>query len=166
MAKRRIIFEGGTKTVYEGNSDGTLILHFKDDVGVGSDVVEGKGVLNNRLSAYLMGGMERVGLPTHLVRRLNMREQLVRSVEMIPLRVRVRNLAAGSLAKRLGLDVGERLPRPIVEFYLKDKELGHPLVTEDQAIAFNGSDRVTSTIFSPLPCGPTIFWQAPCCAAN
>ena len=137
MAKRQVIYEGSTKTVYEGSSDGTIILHFKDEIDGGKGTCEGKGILNNRLSAYLMGGMERAGLPTHLVRRLNMREQLVRSADMVPLRVRVRNAAAGSFAERLGLEVGEKLPRPIVEFFLKDSALGFPLVTEDQIIAFN-----------------------------
>jgi len=100
-------------------------------------VLEGKGVLNNRISEFVMVGLERIGVPTHFIRRLNMREQLVHQLEIIPLEVVVRNVAAGSLAKRLGLKDGTALPRSIIEFYYKDDKLGDPLVSEEHITAFN-----------------------------
>jgi phosphoribosylaminoimidazole-succinocarboxamide synthase len=93
-------------------------------------------VLNNRISEYLMTRLESIGVPTHFVRRLNMREQLVREVEIIPLEVVVRNVAAGSLSKRLGLEEGAPLPRSIVEYYYKNDELGDPMVSEEHVTAF------------------------------
>ncbi|MEM1267208.1 MAG: phosphoribosylaminoimidazolesuccinocarboxamide synthase [Pseudomonadota bacterium] len=140
MARRRMIYEGKAKILYEGPEPDTLIQYFKDDATAGNgakhEVVEGKGVLNNRLSEHFMKGMNAVGIPTHFIRRLNMREQLVRMVEMIPLEVVVRNVAAGSMSRRLGIEEGTALPRPIIEFYLKDDALGDPLVTEEHIIAF------------------------------
>ena len=99
-------------------------------------IYEGKGVLNNRISEYLMLRLAEVGVPTHFVRRLNMREQLVRQVEIIPIEVVVRNVAAGSISKRLGIAEGTPLPRSIVEYYYKADELGDPLVTEEHITAF------------------------------
>ncbi len=141
MPRRRMIYEGKAKILYEGPEPDTLIQHFKDDATAFNAekhaVIEGKGVLNNRLSEHFMSGLNQIGVPTHFIRRLNMREQLVRMVEMIPLEVVVRNVAAGSMARRLGIDEGTALPRPIIEFYLKDDKLGDPLVTEEHVIAFN-----------------------------
>ncbi|MBM2576842.1 phosphoribosylaminoimidazolesuccinocarboxamide synthase [Jannaschia sp. Os4] len=140
MARRKLVYEGKAKILYEGPEPGTLVQYFKDDATAFNaqkkDVIEGKGVLNNRMSEFFMAGLAAVGVPTHFIRRLNMREQLIRSVEIIPLEVVVRNVAAGSLAKRLGLTEGEALPRPIVEFYLKDDKLGDPLVAEEHILAF------------------------------
>ena len=99
-------------------------------------VITGKGVLNNRISEYLMERLTSIGIPTHFVRRLNMREQLVKEVEIIPIEVVIRNVVAGSLAKRLGLEEGEALPRSIVEYYYKSDELNDPLVTEEHISAF------------------------------
>jgi phosphoribosylaminoimidazole-succinocarboxamide synthase len=116
------------------------VQYFKDDATAFNAekhaVIEGKGVLNNRLSEFFMDGLNAIGVPTHFIRRLNMREQLIRSVEMIPLEIVVRNVAAGSLSKRLGIDEGTALPRPIVEFYYKDDALGDPMVSEEHIIAF------------------------------
>jgi phosphoribosylaminoimidazole-succinocarboxamide synthase len=140
MARRKKVYEGKAKILYEGPEPGTLVQYFKDDATAFNAekhaVIEGKGVLNNRLSEFFMLGLNQIGVPTHFIRRINMREQLVRSVEIIPLEVVVRNLAAGSLSKRLGLEEGAALPRPIVEFYYKDDALGDPLVTEEHIIAF------------------------------
>ena len=99
-------------------------------------MIDGKGVLNNRLSEFFMTGLNQIGVPTHFIKRLNMREQLVRQVEIIPLEVIVRNYAAGSMSKRLGIDEGTQLPRPIVEYCYKDDALGDPLVTEEHIAAF------------------------------
>ena len=140
MARRKKVYEGKAKILYEGPEPGTLVQYFKDDATAFNaqkkDVIDGKGVLNNRLSEFFMKGLAQIGVPTHFIRRINMREQLIRSVEIIPLEVVVRNYAAGSLSKRLGLEEGTLLPRPIVEFCLKDDALGDPLVAEEHIIAF------------------------------
>jgi len=140
MARRKKIYEGKAKILYEGPEPGTLVQYFKDDATAFNAekraTIEGKGVLNNRLSEFFMNGLAQVGVPTHFLKRLNMREQLIRQVEIIPLEVIVRNFAAGSMAKRLGMDEGMRLPRPIVEFSYKDDSLGDPLVPEEYIIAF------------------------------
>ncbi len=140
MSRRKKIYEGKAKILYEGPEPGTLVQYFKDDATAFNAekraTIDGKGVLNNRLSEYFMSGLNGIGVPTHFIRRLNMREQLIRSVEIIPLEVVVRNVAAGSLSKRLGIEEGTALPRPIVEFYYKDDALGDPLVTEEHIIAF------------------------------
>ncbi len=141
MARRRLVYEGKAKILYEGPEPGTLIQYFKDDATAGNgakhSVIEGKGVLNNRISEHIMTALNGIGVGTHFIRRLNMREQLIRAVEMIPIEIVVRNIAAGSLSKRLGIDEGEQLPRPIIEFYYKDDKLGDPMVTEEHIMAFN-----------------------------
>jgi len=138
--RRRQIYEGKAKVLFEGPEPGTLVQYFKDDATAFNaqkkGVITGKGVLNNRISEYLMTRLESIGVPTHFVRRLNMREQLVREVEIIPLEVVVRNIAAGSLSKRLGLEEGAPLPRTIVEYYYKNDELGDPMVSEEHITAF------------------------------
>lgn len=141
MARRRLVYEGKAKILYEGPEPGTLVQHFKDDATAFNakkkSVIDGKGVLNNRISEHIMQGLTVIGVPNHFIRRLNMREQLIRAVEIIPLEVVVRNIAAGSLSERLGIDEGTALPRPIVEFFLKDDALGDPMVTEEHIMAFN-----------------------------
>ncbi|MHA1523547.1 MAG: phosphoribosylaminoimidazolesuccinocarboxamide synthase [Alphaproteobacteria bacterium] len=140
MKRRRRIYEGKAKVLYEGPEPGTLIQHFKDDATAFNAkkhaVIEGKGVLNNRICELLYNRLGEIGIPTHLIRALNMREQLIREVEIIPVEVVVRNIAAGSLAKRLGLDEGTPLPRSIVEFYFKNDDLNDPMVSEEHITAF------------------------------
>ena len=140
MARRKMIYEGKAKILYEGPEPGTLVQYFKDDATAFNagkkEVIDGKGALNNRLSEYFMKGLMQIGVPTHFIKRLNMREQLIRKVEIIPLEVIVRNVAAGSISKRLGMEEGTQLPRPIVEFSYKDDALGDPLVPEEYIIAF------------------------------
>ncbi len=140
MARRKKIYEGKAKILYEGPEPGTLVQYFKDDATAFNaekrSVIDGKGVLNNRLSEFFMTGLNTIGVPTHFIRRLNMREQLVRACEIIPLEIIVRNYAAGSLSKRLGIEEGTQLPRPIVEYCYKDDSLGDPLVSEEHIAAF------------------------------
>ena len=140
MARRKKIYEGKAKILYEGPEPGTIVQYFKDDATAFNaqkkDVIEGKGVLNNRLSEFFMSGLDQIGVPTHFLKRLNMREQLVREVEIIPIQVMVRNLVAGSLAERFGLEEGQPLSRSIVEFYYKNNELGDPMVLEEHITAF------------------------------
>ncbi len=140
MARRRQVYEGKAKILYEGPEPGTLVQYFKDDATAFNNkkhaVITGKGVLNNRISEYLMLKLGEIGIPTHFLRRLNMREQLIKEVEIIPLEVVVRNIAAGSLAQRFGLEEGSPLPRSIVEYYYKNDQLGDPMVTEEHITAF------------------------------
>ena len=140
MNRRRRIYEGKAKILYEGPEPGTLIQHFKDDATAFNkkkhEIVDGKGVLNNRISEYIFNHLNAIGIPTHFIKRLNMREQLIREVEIIPLEVVVRNVAAGSLSTRLGIDEGTPLPRSIIEFYYKKDELDDPMVSEQHITAF------------------------------
>ncbi len=140
MNRRRRIYEGKAKILYEGPEPGTLIQFFKDDATAFNkkkhEIIDGKGVLNNRISEHIFTQLNKIGIPTHFIRRLNMREQLIREVEMIPLEVVVRNVAAGSLAKRLGIEEGTPLPRSIIEFYYKADHLDDPMVTEEHITAF------------------------------
>ena len=140
MARRKKIYEGKAKILYEGPEPGTIVQYFKDDATAFNaekkDVIEGKGVLNNRLSEFFMTGLNNVGVPTHFLKRLNMREQLCRACEIVPLEVIVRNYAAGTMSKRLGIEEGTQLPRPIVEYCYKDDKLGDPLVSEEHIAAF------------------------------
>ena len=141
MARRRRIYEGKAKVLFEGPEPGTLVQYFKDDASAFNNrkkgIITGKGVLNNRISEYLMTRIGEIGVPTHFVRRLNMREQLVREVEIIPLEVVVRNIVAGSLARRFGMKEGNPLPRSIVEYYYMSNELDAPLVSEEHITAFS-----------------------------
>jgi phosphoribosylaminoimidazole-succinocarboxamide synthase len=137
MGRRRQVYEGRAKILFEGPEPGTLVQYFKDDVATDDKgIITGKGVLNNRISEFLMTRLNEVGIATHFMRRLNMREQLVKEVEIIPISLMVRNFAAGGLATRLGLKVGQPLPRSIIEYYYKSEELGFPLVCEEHITAF------------------------------
>jgi phosphoribosylaminoimidazole-succinocarboxamide synthase len=140
MSRRRQVYEGKAKVLYEGPEPGTLIQYFKDDATAFNNqkrgVITGKGVLNNRISEYLMLRLAEIGVPTHFIRRVNMREQLIKEVEIIPVEVVVRNIAAGSIAERFKLEEGTPLPRSIVEYYYKSDELGDPMVTEEHVTAF------------------------------
>ena len=140
MSRRRQIYEGKAKVLFEGPEPGTLVQYFKDDASAFNNqkrgTITGKGVLNNRISEFLMTRLAEIGIPTHFMRRLNMREQLVREVEIIPIAVVVRNIAAGSLSKRLGIPEGTVLPRSIIEYYYKNDALERPMVSEEHITAF------------------------------
>ncbi len=140
MAKRRQLYEGKAKVIFEGPEPGTVVQYFKDDATAFNNkkqgTITGKGVLNNRISEYLMLKLADIGIPTHFVRRLNMREQLVREVEIIPIEIVVRNIVAGSLAKRFDMPEGTPLPRSIVEYYYKSDELDDPMISEEHITAF------------------------------
>ena len=140
MSTRRRIYEGKAKVLYEGPEPGTLVQHFKDDATAFNaekhDVIEGKGVLNNRISEYIFLQLAQLGIQTHFIKALNMREQLIREAEIVPREVVIRNVAAGSLVNRLGLKEGQPLPRPLIEFYYKDDALGDPLISEDHIAVF------------------------------
>ncbi|MEM9733050.1 MAG: phosphoribosylaminoimidazolesuccinocarboxamide synthase [Pseudomonadota bacterium] len=140
MSRRRKIYEGKAKILYEGPEPGTLVQFFKDDATAFNakkhEIIDGKGVLNNRISEYIFENLNHIGIPTHFIRRMNMREQLIKEVEIVPLEVVVRNVAAGSISKRLGVEEGTVLPRSIIEFYYKNDALNDPLVAEEHITAF------------------------------
>ena len=140
MTRRRQIYEGKAKILYEGPEPGTLIQYFKDDATAFNaqkkGTINGKGVLNNRISEHIFTLLGGIGVPHHFMRRLNMREQLIRQVEIVPIEVVVRNVAAGSISTRLGIEEGTQLPRTIIEYYYKDDALNDPMVTEEHIACF------------------------------
>jgi phosphoribosylaminoimidazole-succinocarboxamide synthase len=144
MSKGTLIYEGKAKKLFEGPEPGTIIQHFKDDATAFNNqkkgTISGKGILNNRISEYIMLRLMEMGIPTHFIRSINMREQLVKAVEIIPLEVVVRNRAAGSFVQRFKVEEGETLPYPIIEYYLKNDELNDPLVTDEHIFAFDLAD--------------------------
>ncbi len=141
MSRRRKIYEGKAKILYEGPEPGTIIQYFKDDATAFNaqkkGTISGKGVINNRVSEHVFTSLANIGIPTHFIRRLNMREQLVRQVEIVPIEVIVRNVAAGSLSKRLGIEEGTPLPHTLLEYCYKDDALGDPLVAEEHIACFH-----------------------------
>ena len=140
MTRRKQVYEGKAKVMFEGPEPGTLVQYFKDDATAFNaqkrGTITGKGVINNRISEFLMTKLAEIGIPTHFVRRLNMREQLVRKVEIIPIEVVIRNIAAGSISQRLGIAEGTPLPRSIVEYYYKNDKLGDPMISEEHITCF------------------------------
>ena len=140
MNRRNRVYEGKAKILYEGPEPGTYIQFFKDDATAFNakkhEIIDGKGVLNNRISEYIFTQLARIGIPTHFIKRANMREQLIKAVDMVPLEVVVRNVAAGSLSKRLGIEEGTPLPQSIIEFYYKKDKLDDPMVSEEHITAF------------------------------
>ena len=140
MSRRRQIYEGKAKILYEGPEPGTIIQYFKDDATAFNaekkGTINGKGVINNRISEHIFTLLGHIGIPSHFIRRLNMREQLVKQVEIVPIEVIVRNVAAGSLSKRLGIEEGTPLPHTLLEYCYKDDALGDPLVAEEHIACF------------------------------
>ena len=141
MNKGKKLYEGKAKIIYEAPEKGMGIQHFKDDATAFNNQkkssVEGKGVLNNRISEHILQNLNQIGIKTHLIKRLNMREQLVYLVEIIPIEFIVRNIATGSLTKRLGVTDGTVLKEPLIEYCYKNDELGDPLVAIEHIKAFN-----------------------------
>jgi phosphoribosylaminoimidazole-succinocarboxamide synthase len=134
MEKLEMLYEGKAKKVYKTTEDDQYIVMYKDDAtafnGVKKGQIENKGVVNNKMSSLLFAILEEKGVPTHFEKMLNDREQLVKAVEIIPLEVIVRNVAAGSLAKRLGLEEGIQMNKTVIEFCYKKDELGDPMINE------------------------------------
>ena len=140
MKKGKKLYEGKAKILYAGPEKGTAIQHFKDDAtafnNLKKSIIEGKGILNNRISEHILSSLNQVGIETHLIKRINMREQLVKLVEIIPIEFVVRNIATGSLTKRLGIEDGTVLDRPLIEFCYKNDELNDPLIAREHIYAF------------------------------
>ncbi|MDI3538723.1 MAG: phosphoribosylaminoimidazole-succinocarboxamide synthase [Bacillota bacterium] len=141
MEKREQLYEGKAKIVYRTDDPERYIVYFKDDAtafnGLKKGTISGKGELNNRISAHFFALLEEHGIPTHFEKLLSPREMLVKKVTILPIEVVVRNIAAGSLAKRLGLAEGTPMRRPVLEFYLKSDELGDPMINEYHIYALN-----------------------------
>ncbi|MDB5495939.1 MAG: purC, partial [Phenylobacterium sp.] len=127
MTRRKKIYEGKAKILYEGPEPGTLIQYFKDDTtafdATKKAVLEGKGVINNRISEYIMTRLNTIGVQNHFIKRLNLREQLIREVEIVPLEVVCRNIAAGQFSTPIGVPEGQPLQSSIIEYYLKNDKL-------------------------------------------
>jgi phosphoribosylaminoimidazole-succinocarboxamide synthase len=141
MNKGKKLYEGKAKIIYEGPEKGTAIQHFKDHAtafnNLKKSTVEGKGVLNNRISEHILNNLNQIGIKTHLIKRLNMREQLIKLVEIIPVEFIVRNIATGSLTKRLGISDGTVLSKPLIEYSYKNDDLGDPLIAREHILEFN-----------------------------
>ena len=138
---KKKIYEGKAKVLYQGKEPNTIIQYFKDDATAFNNkkkaTIPGKGVLNNFISELIMTRLNDINIPNLFIKRLNMREQLVHKLEIIPIEVVIRNIATGSLVKRLGIEEGKILSRPIIEFYLKNDELNDPIISEEHIIVFD-----------------------------
>ena len=145
MNKGKKLYEGKAKIIYETNDKELIIQHFKDDATAFNALkkanIEGKGVLNNRISEYLLNSLGQCGIQTHLLKRLNMREQLIKKAEIIPIEFVVRNIATGSLSKRLGISEGTVLEEPLLEYYLKDDALGDPIIAKEHIYTFDWASK-------------------------
>ena len=140
MNKGKKLYEGKAKIIYATSEKDLVIQHFKDDATAFNALkkanIEGKGVLNNRISEHLLNLLSQCGIKTHLIKRLNMREQLIKKAEILPIEFIVRNIASGSLSKRLGVSEGTVLEKPLLEYYLKNDELGDPIITKEHIYTF------------------------------
>lgn len=139
MKKTALLYEGKAKKVYDTDTPGVVIVDYKDDAtafnGQKKGTITGKGVVNNRMSNFMFQKLEKQGVPTHFIRELSDRETAVKKVEIVPVEVIVRNIAAGSLAKRLGLEEGTALKAPVLEFCYKNDDLGDPMINISHAVA-------------------------------
>ena len=154
MNKGKKLYEGKAKIIYETNDKDLVIQHFKDDATAFNNLkkasVEGKGVLNNRISEHILTSLSQCGIKTHLIKRLNMREQLVRLVTIYPVEFIVRNIATGSLTKRLGIPDGTILSKPLIEYSYKNDDLGDPLVAKEHVLEFKWATESELTLIKSL----------------
>ena len=141
MKKGKKLYEGKAKILYASPEKNLAIQHFKDDATAFNNqkkaTIEGKGILNNRISEHILSNLNQIGIKNHLIKRINMREQLVKIVEIIPIEFIVRNIASGSLTTRLGIEEGTVLSRPLIEYCLKNDELGDPLISREHILTFD-----------------------------
>ena len=145
MKKGKKLYEGKAKIIYATTDKNLVIQYFKDDATAFNNLkkskIEGKGVLNNRISEHILTNLDQIGIKNHLVKRLNMREQIIKLVEIIPIEFIVRNIATGSLTKRLGIEDGTTLKQPLIEYCLKDDKLGDPLIAEEHIFVFDWASK-------------------------
>ena len=141
MKKGKKLYEGKAKIIYASPEKNLVIQHFKDDATAFNNqkkaTIEGKGILNNRISEHILSNLNQIGIKNHLVKRINMREQLVKLVDIIPIEFIIRNIATGSLTKRLWIEDGTLLNRPLIEYCLKNDELGDPLISREHILTFD-----------------------------
>jgi phosphoribosylaminoimidazole-succinocarboxamide synthase len=146
MKKGKKLYEGKAKIIYATSDKNLVIQYFKDDAtafnNLKKSTIEGKGVLNNRISEHILTNLTQIGIKNHLVKRLNMREQIIKLVEIIPIEFIVRNVATGSITKRLGIEEGTILKHPLLEYCLKDDKLGDPLIAEEHILAFDWATKL------------------------
>jgi len=146
MKKGKKLYEGKAKIIYATSDKDLVIQYFKDDAtafnNLKKSTIEGKGVLNNRISEHILASLGQIGIKNHLVKRLNMREQIIKLVEIIPVEFIVRNVATGSITKRLGIEDGKVLKQPLLEYCLKDDSLGDPLIAEEHILAFDWATKI------------------------
>ena len=156
MKKGKKLYEGKAKIIFATSDKNVVIQHFKDDATAFNNQkkasIDGKGILNNRISEHILSSLTEIGIKNHLIKRLNMREQLVEMVNIIPIEFVIRNVATGSLTKRLGIEEGTVLDYPLIEYCLKDDKLGDPLISEDHIYAFDWAnkkeiEKIKKTIF-------------------
>ena len=140
MKKGKKLYEGKAKIIFATNDKNVVIQHFKDDATAFNNQkkasIEGKGILNNRISEHILSSLSEIGIKNHLIKRLNMREQLVEIVNIIPIEFVIRNIATGSLTKRLGIEEGTVLDYPLIEYCLKDDKLGDPIISREHILNF------------------------------
>lgn len=145
MEKKELLYEGKAKKVYTTENPDVLIVDYKDDAtafnGVKKGTIVGKGVVNNRMTNHIFRMLEEKGIPTHFIEELSDRETAVKKVEIVPLEVIVRNVAAGSFSKKLGIEEGFRLLSPTLEFSYKNDELGDPMINDYYAVAIGAATR-------------------------
>ena len=145
MKKGKKLYEGKAKIIFATSDKNVVIQHFKDDATAFNNQkrsrIEGKGILNNRISEHILSSLKDVGIENHLIKRLNMREQLIDFAEIIPIEFVVRNIATGSLTKRLGIEDGTKLNKPLIEFCYKNDELEDPLVSREHIEIFGWSSK-------------------------
>ena len=156
MEKKELLYEGKAKKVYTTENPDVLIVDYKDDAtafnGVKKGTIVGKGVVNNRMTNHIFKMLEEKGIPTHFIEELSDREPAVKKVEIVPLEVIVRNVAAGSFSKKLGIEEGFRLLSPTLEFSYKNDELGDPMINDYYAVAIGAAtreeiDKITELVF-------------------
>ena len=140
MKKGEKLYEGKAKVIFATDNKDFVIQHFKDDATAFNNQkkasIEGKGILNNRISEHILSSLSEIGIKNHLIKRLNMREQLVEMVDIIPIEFVIRNIATGSLSKRLGIEEGTVLNNPLIEYCLKDDKLGDPIISREHILNF------------------------------
>ena len=145
MEKKELLYEGKAKKVYTTENPDVLIVDYKDDAtafnGVKKGTIVGKGVVNNRMTNHIFRMLEEKGIPTHYIEELSDRETAVKKVEIVPLEVIVRNVAAGSFSKKLGIEEGFKLLSPTLEFSYKNDELGDPMINDYYAVAIGAATR-------------------------
>ena len=145
MKKGKKLYEGKAKIIYATNDKNLVIQYFKDEAtdfnNQKKSTIEGKGVLNNRISEHILINLSQIGIKNHLIKRLNMREQIIKLVEIIPIEFIVRNIATGSITKRLGIKDVTVLKEPLIEFCVKDDKLGDPLIAVEHILAFDWASK-------------------------